>query len=287
MLALYRSGRQADALAAYREARDALDELGLEPSAELRALERRILEQDPSLVRQRAKTCFRPRRDGARRPPARAGRDPGAPRPTGLRLLTLTGTGGSGKTRLALAAAAEHDGAVFVDLAPLADAPLVLPTVATALGLGDVSGRELEALCDALATTAAAPRPRQPRAPAGGVRGDRPAARDRSATADPRHEPRPAPPRARARVPRAAARRAGARRRDRRRGRQRRRPALRRAGAGGATRTSSSPTRTRTPSRGSAARSTGSRSRSSSPQHGCGCSAPRAPRSGSESASRC
>ena len=41
MLALYRSGRQADALAAYREARDALDELGLEPSAELRRLERR------------------------------------------------------------------------------------------------------------------------------------------------------------------------------------------------------------------------------------------------------
>ena len=64
MLALYRAGRQADALAAYREARDALDELGLEPSAELRALERRILEQDPSLVPQRAKTRFRsaPRR---------------------------------------------------------------------------------------------------------------------------------------------------------------------------------------------------------------------------------
>ena len=49
MLALYRSGRQADALAAYREARDALDELGLEPSPELRRLERRILEQDPAL----------------------------------------------------------------------------------------------------------------------------------------------------------------------------------------------------------------------------------------------
>ena len=33
MLALYRAGRQADALAAYRDARDALDELGLERSA--------------------------------------------------------------------------------------------------------------------------------------------------------------------------------------------------------------------------------------------------------------
>jgi DNA-binding SARP family transcriptional activator len=51
MLALYRAGRQADALAAYHEARRALDvELGLEPSEELRALERKILEQDASLA---------------------------------------------------------------------------------------------------------------------------------------------------------------------------------------------------------------------------------------------
>ena len=49
MLALYRSGRQADALAAYRAARDALIELGLEPGPELKALERAMLEQDPSL----------------------------------------------------------------------------------------------------------------------------------------------------------------------------------------------------------------------------------------------
>jgi DNA-binding SARP family transcriptional activator len=50
MLALYRAGRQADALAAYQEARRMLgDELGLEPGEELRALERRILGQDPSL----------------------------------------------------------------------------------------------------------------------------------------------------------------------------------------------------------------------------------------------
>jgi DNA-binding SARP family transcriptional activator len=50
MLALYRSGRQAEALAAYQEARRVLaDELGIEPSPALRKLERRILEQDPSL----------------------------------------------------------------------------------------------------------------------------------------------------------------------------------------------------------------------------------------------
>ena len=50
MLALYRSGRQAEALAVYREAREKLvREFGLEPSAGLRELERAILAQDPAL----------------------------------------------------------------------------------------------------------------------------------------------------------------------------------------------------------------------------------------------
>jgi YVTN family beta-propeller protein len=50
MLALYRSGRQAEALQAYREARRALvDDLGIEPGEELRGLERAILDQDPKL----------------------------------------------------------------------------------------------------------------------------------------------------------------------------------------------------------------------------------------------
>jgi YVTN family beta-propeller protein len=50
MLALYRSGRQADALATYQAARHALvDELGIEPGADLRHLETKILTQDPSL----------------------------------------------------------------------------------------------------------------------------------------------------------------------------------------------------------------------------------------------
>ncbi len=50
MLALYRAGRQGDALDAYRAARRALvDELGIEPGAQLRELERAILAQDPGL----------------------------------------------------------------------------------------------------------------------------------------------------------------------------------------------------------------------------------------------
>jgi YVTN family beta-propeller protein len=52
MLALYRSGRQAEALEAYRDTRRVLvDDLGLEPSRALQQLERRILAQDPALDR--------------------------------------------------------------------------------------------------------------------------------------------------------------------------------------------------------------------------------------------
>ena len=51
MLALYRSGRQAEALETYHEARQTLvAELGLEPSPALRSLEQAILRQDPALV---------------------------------------------------------------------------------------------------------------------------------------------------------------------------------------------------------------------------------------------
>jgi DNA-binding SARP family transcriptional activator/ABC-type branched-subunit amino acid transport system substrate-binding protein/DNA-binding beta-propeller fold protein YncE len=51
MLALYRSGRQAEALRAYQEGRRALaEELGLEPSESLQRLERQILDHDPALA---------------------------------------------------------------------------------------------------------------------------------------------------------------------------------------------------------------------------------------------
>jgi DNA-binding SARP family transcriptional activator len=55
MLALYRSGRQAEALEAYTEARSALvDELGIEPGRELKELQDAILRQDPELDLERA-----------------------------------------------------------------------------------------------------------------------------------------------------------------------------------------------------------------------------------------
>jgi len=62
MLALYRSGRQADALETYHVARDRLiDELGLEPCPELKELERAILAQDSALSAPRRRTGRQPR----------------------------------------------------------------------------------------------------------------------------------------------------------------------------------------------------------------------------------
>jgi DNA-binding SARP family transcriptional activator/ABC-type branched-subunit amino acid transport system substrate-binding protein len=63
MLALYRSGRQTEALDAYREQRRRLDEeLGLEPSVALRELEAAMLRQEPSLERPARATTARSRR---------------------------------------------------------------------------------------------------------------------------------------------------------------------------------------------------------------------------------
>jgi predicted ATPase/DNA-binding CsgD family transcriptional regulator/DNA-binding XRE family transcriptional regulator len=64
------------------------------------------------------------------------------------RLLTLTGAGGSGKTRLALEAACANpdaypDGTALVLLASVADAELVAPTLARALGVRETAGRPL------------------------------------------------------------------------------------------------------------------------------------------------
>jgi predicted ATPase/class 3 adenylate cyclase/DNA-binding CsgD family transcriptional regulator len=65
-----------------------------------------------------------------------------------VRLLTLTGPGGTGKTRLGLQVAAElseafSDGVFFVNLAPLSDPELVVPTIAQALGVKEAAGQPL------------------------------------------------------------------------------------------------------------------------------------------------
>jgi predicted ATPase/DNA-binding SARP family transcriptional activator len=146
MLALYRSGRQADALTAYREGRRVLvDELGIEPGPELQSLELAILRQDPTLIVETPEIRAR------RRLPAPLteliGREREVADLTRLlkgphRLVTVTGPGGAGKTRTALAAAyglAGHfpGGVVFVDLAPLRDPGHVGPQIAAALGRTD------------------------------------------------------------------------------------------------------------------------------------------------------
>ena len=145
ILTLYRSGRQKDALEAYREARSALlDELGIDPGAALRELERGILRHDPALAAPEAQ----PRTEwhlpvpptplmGHRLEVAAVA---GMLRRDDVRLVTLTGPGGTGKTRLALAVAEElapglREGAAFVDLAAVRDAALLGSTIAHALGL--------------------------------------------------------------------------------------------------------------------------------------------------------
>jgi predicted ATPase len=68
----------------------------------------------------------------------------------GARIVTLVGPGGVGKTRLALALAGVlrgdfPDGVAFVVLAPLSDAALVIPTIASALGLRESASQSLRA----------------------------------------------------------------------------------------------------------------------------------------------
>ncbi|MEU4805642.1 BTAD domain-containing putative transcriptional regulator [Actinosynnema sp. NPDC023587] len=138
-LALYRAGRQADALDHYRRLRRRLaDELGADPGPDLRHLHQRILAADPALAVPAA---------GARRPPVTPRQLPAAPalftgrtaelaeldralatpdegspgRPATAVVPVIAGAGGIGKTWLALAWAHRNlhrfpDGQLFVDL---------------------------------------------------------------------------------------------------------------------------------------------------------------------------
>jgi predicted ATPase/DNA-binding SARP family transcriptional activator len=155
MLALYRSGQQAQALDAYRTTRKVLiDELGIEPGDELRSLHTLMLRQDPSL--DQARLVDPPTIELPAPPNPLRGRQRELQELDDLlggdaRLIVLTGAGGSGKTRLAIEAArraAHHfaDGAAFVPLATVRE-PDVMPTVlAGALGVPQVSEQPLDGL---------------------------------------------------------------------------------------------------------------------------------------------
>ena len=163
MLALYRSGRQADALDSYRRARVHLaDELGLEPGPVLEELQMQILEHAPELQASR-----RSGHDTVQLFTGRAAADGRSvlPRPAtpligreeelaavcrlfaGLdaRLVTLTGPGGVGKTRLALEVmraleSSFADGVGWVELAAVVRSDDVGSTIARALAVTPLPG---------------------------------------------------------------------------------------------------------------------------------------------------
>jgi predicted ATPase/DNA-binding SARP family transcriptional activator len=173
VLGLYRAGRQGDALRAYEDARRTLvEELGIEPGPALRDLQRRVLQQDPSLD-WRPRTGPGPPHDsidvGSRAPAPGPmagrlpvpivpliGRDGELARLDELlgrhRLLTLTGPAGAGKTRLAIDLAGRGRWpACYVDFGPIDDPALVAPTVAAAAGVTLTPGEDpVESIATAL-----------------------------------------------------------------------------------------------------------------------------------------
>src|SRR5262245_42783478 len=145
ILALFRCGRQSDALRAYQRVRTLLaDELGLDPGPELQALERAVLSHDPALAAPVPVAPFRPTMSAPAPLTAFVGREHElaalADAHATSRLVTVVGPGGAGKTRLVLALTDEfalHVEWWFVDLAAVTDARAVPGVLATAIGASD------------------------------------------------------------------------------------------------------------------------------------------------------
>lgn len=155
IVALYRSGRQVDALVAFGQLEETLrEELGLEPGPEMQSLQRRILLHDPGLLLTTsiphdvpgAVTTF-------------IGRDAELDWLASLaqdhRLVTVLGPGGVGKTRIAMELAhrlrGQYPGGIrFVDLAPLREAERVPEALAENLGVRAAPGEELAAVAEHL-----------------------------------------------------------------------------------------------------------------------------------------
>lgn len=176
MVAMYRSGRQTEALEVYQRIRAHLaEELGLEPGPALRSLQVQILAQTRELDGGAASTAgvtpadrLGPLPAGNLQPaPLAPAQIPLPPTDTigrdaeiaavirllgepGVRLVTLTGPGGVGKTRLALAVAHAldrdiPDGARWTELAAVTRSEDVASTLAQALGIGAAHGETVEA----------------------------------------------------------------------------------------------------------------------------------------------
>ncbi len=168
MLALYRAGRQADAIHSYTDLRGQLaGDLGLDPGPELAALHQSILEQAPGLqgVHAPPTLAARPRSNLPAMLTDVVGRTAAVAEVETLlnerRLVTLTGPGGVGKTRLALETAAQAadafpDGVWLVELAGTARAEAGMPAdlVLAVLGIRDDRAMDpADHLADALRTS--------------------------------------------------------------------------------------------------------------------------------------
>src|SRR4051794_4210555 len=153
MLALYRAGRQAEALEAYRHARRTLiDQIGIEPTPELRALHDAILRQDPDLLAAPARPELPSELDPSGAPPL-IGREAELRRlrarwERGAGVVTVAGAYGMGKTRLAaeLASAAHREGATVAYAAGTGSAEAALARLGR---LRDAGGPALLVLDDA------------------------------------------------------------------------------------------------------------------------------------------